>query len=58
MRASGIASEGKLTVVIFLIAIAFMVVLAGGPSEFMTLLERTLEAAAAGAFQMYQNARA
>jgi len=47
-----------MTVVIFLIAIAFMVVLAGGPSEFMTLVERTLEAAAAGVFQMYQNARA
>lgn len=58
MRTSGIASEGKMTVVVFLIAIAFMVVLAGGPSEFMTLVERTIEAAAAGVFQMYQNARA
>ena len=58
MRTSGIASEGKMTVVIFLIAVAFMVVLAGGPSEFMTAIERTLEAAAAGVFQMYQNARA
>jgi hypothetical protein len=47
-----------MTVVVFLIAIAFMVVLAGGPSEFMTAIERTLEAAAAGVFQMYQNARA
>ena len=58
MRASGKGADSKMTVVIFLIAIAFMVVLAGGPSEFMTLVERTLEAAAAGVFQMYQNARA
>ncbi len=57
MRTSGIASEGKLTVIIFLIAIGFMMVLAGGPSEFMTAIERTLEAAADGVFQMYQNAR-
>ena len=58
MRTSGIASEGKMTVVVFLIAIAFMVVLAGGPSEFMLAIERTLKAAAAGAYQIYQNARA
>jgi hypothetical protein len=57
MRTSGIASEGKLTVVIFLIAIAFMMVLAGGPSEFILVIERTLEAAAAGLFQIYQNTR-
>jgi len=47
-----------MTVVIFLIAMAFMVVLAGGPSEFMLAIERTLEAAAAGAYQIYQSARA
>jgi hypothetical protein len=58
MRASGKGSDGKMTVVILLLALGFMVVLAGGPSEFMTLVERTLEAAAAGVFQMYQNVRA
>ena len=58
MRGSGIASEGKLTVAIFLIAIAFMMVLAGGPSEFMLAIERTLEAAVASIYQIYQNTRA
>jgi hypothetical protein len=58
MRASGKGSEGTMTVVILLLAIGFMVVLAGGPSEFMTAIERTLEAAAAGVLQMYQNIRA
>jgi hypothetical protein len=58
MSTSGIASEGKLTVAVFLIALAFLVVLAGGPSEFMLAVERTLEAAAAGVYQIYQNTRA
>jgi hypothetical protein len=58
MRTSGIASEGKLTVAVFLIAIAFLVVLAGGPSQFMQVVERALEAAATGIYEIYQNMRA
>ena len=58
MRTSGIASEGKLTVAIFLIAIAFLMVLAGGPVQFMLAIERTLEAVAASAYHVYQSIRA
>jgi hypothetical protein len=58
MRTSGIASEGKLTVAVFLIAIGFLMVLAGGPSQFMMVVERTLEAAATGVYEIYQNMRA
>jgi hypothetical protein len=58
MRTSGIASEGKLTVAVFLIAIGFLMVLAGGPSQFMLAVERTLEAAATGVYEIYQNMRA
>jgi hypothetical protein len=58
MRTSGIASEGKLTVAVFVIAIGFLMVLAGGPSQFMLAVERTLEAAATGVYEIYQNMRA
>lgn len=43
MRTSGIASERTLTIAVFLIAVSFLVVLAGGPHEFFTAIERTLE---------------
>ena len=51
------ASENKLTIAIFLIAIAFLMVLAGGPTEFMVAVERTLESVAGGVYRIYQNVR-
>ena len=59
MRISpAIASETKLTIAIFLIAVGFLMVLAGGPTEFMLAVERTLESVAAGIYHIYQSARA
>ena len=51
------ASENKLTIAIFLIAIAFLIVLAGGPTEFMVAVEQTLESVAGGVYRIYQNVR-
>jgi hypothetical protein len=33
-------------------------ILAGGPTEFMLAVERTLESIAAGVYHIYQNVRA
>jgi hypothetical protein len=56
--APSVASENKLTIAIFLIAIAFLMVLAGGPTEFMLAVERTFESIAAGVYRIYQSIRA
>jgi hypothetical protein len=58
MRTSGATSENQMTWVILAIAIAFLMVLAGGPSQFVIAIERTLEAGAAALFQVYQSLRA
>jgi hypothetical protein len=58
MKTPAVASETKLTVAIFLVAVVFLMVLAGGPSEFMLAIERTLESVAAGLYRVYQSARA
>jgi hypothetical protein len=57
MRTSGAATETNLTVAVFLIALACLVVLAGGPSEFLSTLERVLEAATGAIYSVYQSAR-
>jgi hypothetical protein len=54
MRTSGIASERPLTIAVFLIAVGFLMVLAGGPSEFFIAIERALEAVVAMARQVAQ----
>ena len=57
MRTSGALSEGRLTVAVFLIAFGFLVVLMGGPSEFMLTIQQGLEAVQATIVQMYQGTR-
>jgi hypothetical protein len=57
MRTSGTGSETGMTVAIALIAVAFLVILAGGPSEFMLAVERTLEAVAGTVYHAYRNVR-
>ena len=43
MRTSGIASERPMTIAVILVSIGFLIVLAGGPSQFLYNIERTLE---------------
>jgi hypothetical protein len=43
MRTSGIASDRPMTIAVILVSIGFLIVLAGGPSQFLFLIERTLE---------------
>jgi len=58
MRTSGRASETQLTFVVALVAIGFLVILNGGPGQFMADVEQMLEAVAAAILQVYQNVRA
>lgn len=58
MRSSGRASETQLTFVVTLVAIGFLVILAGGPVQVMADVEHMLEAVAAAIVQVYQNVRA
>ncbi len=57
MRTSGVASDTQLTLAVFLIALAFLVVLAGGPSQFMLAIQQTLEATTATIVQLYHQMR-
>ena len=43
MRTSGIASDRPLTIAVVVVSIGFLVVLAGGPSQFLFTIEHTLE---------------
>ena len=44
MRTSGVASDRPLTFVVFFIALAFLVILAGGPMQFLLTVQHTVEA--------------
>jgi small-conductance mechanosensitive channel len=58
MRPSGAGSETQLTVAIVLVAIVFLVILAGGPSQLMRLVEQTLEAVVKSAADLYHGTSA
>jgi hypothetical protein len=57
MRTSGVASDTQLTLAVFLIALAFLVVLAGGPSQFMLAIQHTVEATTATIAQLFHQMR-
>lgn len=57
MRTSGIASEKPMTLVVCLVAVGFLVMLAGGPSEFMHLFQQTVDSAAASVMKFAQHLR-
>ncbi len=57
MRTSGTATESRLTVAILVVALGLLVLLAGGPTEFLKLVEAALESAASSAYQAFQGAR-
>jgi hypothetical protein len=57
MRTSGAVTESKLTVAVFIIALGCLVLLAGGPSQFLETVERALEAAAGAVYHVYRSVR-
>ena len=58
MRTSGVESDTPLTVAVLLIALAFLVVLAGGPSQFMLVIQQTLEPLVSAITRFYQGTHA
>jgi hypothetical protein len=58
MRTSGVASERSLTVVVLLLALALLVILAGGPFEFMYTVQRAIHSMASIIVQFVQQLRA
>jgi hypothetical protein len=57
MRTSGSTTETNLTIASALVALFVVVVLAGGPSEFLLMVERTLRSAGEGITQLVSDAR-
>ena len=51
MRTSGVASDRPLTWVLFFVAFGFLVILAGGPMELITLIQRAVEVIISLTFQ-------
>ena len=54
MRTSGIASDRPMTIAVILVSIGFLIVLAGGPSQFLFTIEHTLEGFMTAAAQFAQ----
>ena len=57
MRTSGAPTESSMTITIVLIAFALLMMLAGGPREFLLALQRTVETVGTFLFTTYQNFR-
>ena len=57
MRTSGVGTENQLTIVVLIIAMAFVVMFAGGPSQFMHTVESGREGFAQGVHDMVLKAR-
>ena len=51
MRTSGAATESRMTLAIFLIALGAAIVLAGGPRDFMVACDNALRAVAEALYQ-------
>ena len=43
MRASGVASEGRLIAAVLLVTLALLVLFAGGPQQFMVEIEQGIQ---------------
>ena len=56
MRTSGAATESRMTVAVCLVALLILVVLAGGPAEFMGSCERFLRGVAESAHDAWVKA--
>jgi hypothetical protein len=51
MRTSGAATESRMTLAIFAVALGMLIVLAGGPSNFFVACDKTLRAVAEAIYQ-------
>jgi hypothetical protein len=52
MRTSGVASDRPLTWILFVVAFGFLVILAGGPMELLSVIQRVVEATIAFTVQL------
>jgi len=57
MRTSGAATESRLTIAMGIVAILFLMVLAGGPRELMVLVEDGMWAVAETIYQAWVSFR-
>jgi hypothetical protein len=57
MRTSGVANDAPLTVVVFVVALVFLVLLAGGPSEFMHAVQHVAEPVVSSVVQFFHGAK-
>jgi len=58
MRTSGASTESRMTIAMALIALGVLVVLAGGPSDFMKACESMLRSVAESIYQGWLSFRA
>jgi hypothetical protein len=58
MKTSGASTETSLTIAVCAIALALLVMFAGGPSEFLQVLNRAMQSVSDALFRAYQNFRA
>ena len=58
MRTSGATSETSMTIVVIVIAFTLLVFFAGGPREFLLIVQRTVQWLGTLAFTTYQQLRA
>ena len=58
MRTSGVATESRMTLAIFLVALGIAIVLAGGPRDFMVACDNALRAVAESIYQGWLSFRA
>ena len=57
MRTSGASTDTPMTVAVCAIALGLLVLFAGGPDEFMHVLNRAIQSVGDALFKAYQNFR-
>jgi hypothetical protein len=57
MRTSGASTEKSMSVTVFVIAAALLVMFAGGPSEFMRIVDHSVKVAVDYCAQLYHGSR-
>lgn len=57
MRTSGAPTDTPLPIAVCLVALGLLILFAGGPWEFLRVLDQAFRAAADTLFQAYQNFR-
>jgi hypothetical protein len=57
MQTSGASTESRMTITIILIAVGLLVILAGGPSDFLKVVDRVLQTGFQACLKVYQGLR-